>query len=413
MLLRARELPRLDWGAPSDLRHLLIHITGRDYRHMAGHFFDRVFWLQVDYAIHWLPRAVGYVGLIAGVIGLALLARRASRLAILAALLALAGAVFAISYAANDVTNYLMLVVLAIGLCSSVALFALWRRAGGIAATAALAALIGATGAVNWRDCDERADTITRDFATNMLSTLPRDAIVLTREWDFWGAGSLYLQEVEGFRKDVVVVDYDLLHRDWYVDQLARAHPEVMNAVRPEMARLKAAHARVEPGRRPTRAEIAMYVEAVRALANAIIDRNVSGGRPCFLTYDPFDPGIAASYVWAPWGLAQQLVGPGTYAAESFPDYRFRMWNEHVVPQEIWTLKLYGEACLNRAIYERRSGHEDLALRYAKLAVTFDPGFRESDIPVQPGGMRDQLIDVIRRFRRAEAELASGQINPW
>jgi hypothetical protein len=217
---------------------------------------------------------------------------------------------------------------------------------------------------------------------------------------------------VEGFRKDVVVVDYDLLHCDWYVDQLARAHPEVMSRAPSEIARLKAARVAVAPGRAPSAAEVGGFLDAVQALANAIIDRNITD-RSCFVTYDLFDPGIAPAYRWVPYHLAQQLVAPGTYLPASFPEYRFRMWRTHVVPQVIWTLKLYGEACLNRAVYERQNGHNDLALRYARLAVTFDPGFDEREIPIQPGRMERQLVEVQRRFRRAAAELGSGQVTPW
>jgi hypothetical protein len=65
-----------------------------------------------------------------------------------------------------------------------------------------------------------------------MLDGLPPNAIVFTQQWDFWEAGSFYLQEVEGFRKDVMVIDVDDLHIDWYVDQLSRAFPQVMATVR-------------------------------------------------------------------------------------------------------------------------------------------------------------------------------------
>lgn len=412
LMWRARALPRLDWGAPATLQRLLDHVTGREYRFIAGHFFDQVFAFQFHYATHWIPPAVGYLGLLAGGAGLYQLSRRSPRLAAWSGLMCLSGAVFACSYAANDTGNYLMLPVLSLGLWSAFALFGVWRRAGPRLATVAVLGLVAVTGACSWRDNDERTNTITRDFAYNMLSTLPGNAIVLTRQWDFWGAGSIYLQEIEGFRRDVVVVDYNLLHRDWYVDQLVRAHPEVMSRVRPEVARMKAAHAAIVPGRTPPGAEAAEHELAVEALANAIIDRSIAA-RPCFLTYDPFGPGIAPGYRWVPYHLAQQLVSQDTYLPATFPEYRFRMWRAHVAPQVVWTLKLYGEACLNRAVYERQYGHDDLALRYAGLVPAFDPRFEDREIPVQPSRMERQLVDVVARFRRAEAELAAGQIGPW
>ncbi|MEM9722584.1 MAG: DUF2723 domain-containing protein [Bacteroidota bacterium] len=70
-----------------------------------------------------------------------------------------------------------------------------------------------------WDDHDRTGRFIDRDFAYNLLQTCASNAILFTGgdndTFPLW-----YLQEVEGIRTDVRVVNLELLISDWYVDQL-------------------------------------------------------------------------------------------------------------------------------------------------------------------------------------------------
>jgi hypothetical protein len=71
----------------------------------------------------------------------------------------------------------------------------------------------------NYGDHDRSENYVARDYAHNMLSSVAEDGIVFTNgdndTYPLW-----YMQEVEGFRTDVRVVNLSLLNTPWYIRQL-------------------------------------------------------------------------------------------------------------------------------------------------------------------------------------------------
>jgi hypothetical protein len=72
---------------------------------------------------------------------------------------------------------------------------------------------------VEWKDHDRSKKTLARAVAFNTLSCCAPNAILFTfgdnQTYPLW-----YIQEIEGFRKDVRVINTSLLGIDWYIDQL-------------------------------------------------------------------------------------------------------------------------------------------------------------------------------------------------
>ncbi len=73
--------------------------------------------------------------------------------------------------------------------------------------------------AQEWDDHDRSKKTIARDHAYNMLSSCDSNAILITYgdndTYPLW-----YLQEIEGYRTDVRIINYNLLGTDWQNEQL-------------------------------------------------------------------------------------------------------------------------------------------------------------------------------------------------
>lgn len=103
-----------------------------------------------------------------------------------------------------------------------------WRRAGRpmleglslVGAAALLFLLPAAVFALNYDESDRSGNYIPRDFAYNLLQSVEPWGILFTNgdndTFPLW-----YLQEVEGVRRDVAIVNLALMNTTWYLDQLS------------------------------------------------------------------------------------------------------------------------------------------------------------------------------------------------
>jgi hypothetical protein len=72
---------------------------------------------------------------------------------------------------------------------------------------------------VNWHEHDRSGNFVAWDYSYNMLQTCEKDAILFTNgdndTFPLW-----YLQDVEGVRRDVRIVNLSLVNTSWYIQQM-------------------------------------------------------------------------------------------------------------------------------------------------------------------------------------------------
>lgn len=99
--------------------------------------------------------------------------------------------------------------------------FAPHKVAGGVATLLCFAAVPYVMGKEGWNDHDRSYRYTSRDFAYDYLNSCAPNAIIFTNgdndTFPLW-----YIQDVEGVRTDVRVVNLSLSNTDWYIDQIRR-----------------------------------------------------------------------------------------------------------------------------------------------------------------------------------------------
>jgi tetratricopeptide (TPR) repeat protein len=81
--------------------------------------------------------------------------------------------------------------------------------------------------AANWPFNNRRHYWIARDYVANIFRSLEPRSLLLTFDWEV-ASPMFYAQQVARRRRDVKVVDINLLRRSWYFDYLKRVYPELI-----------------------------------------------------------------------------------------------------------------------------------------------------------------------------------------
>jgi len=236
--------PVINWGNPRSVQEIWWHITGRQYRvflsftpkMMGAQFFEFCKMASREFGPAWLPLPLVFA--FAG-IGSAFKRDRTTFWFLL--FIVIANLAYDLSYQiAEDKDAYYLPVFISIAIAAGFGIRWLIQLAVSksmsvtrsylVAATAIL--LTSATAfAANWPVNNRRDYFIAYDYVENLFSTIEPNGLLLTQDWQV-ASPMFYAQEIEQRRRDVKVVDVNLLRRSWYFDYLRHAFPGMIERSR-------------------------------------------------------------------------------------------------------------------------------------------------------------------------------------
>ena len=398
----ASRSPAMNWGNPRSLQEIWWHITGRQYRvffsfspaTMGTQFVEFCRMAFREFGFAWLP-----LTLCLAVAGLASAYKRDRTAFWFLLLIVLADLAYALSYEiAEDKDAYYLPAFISIAIAAGLGIRWLIQLAASrplpmwgpsVAAATAIVLTSATAFAANWPFDNRRHYFIADDYVENLFSTIAPNGLLLTQDWQV-ASPMLYAQEIEQRRRDVKVVDINLLRRSWYFDYLKYAHPGLMDRSRekidPYVEILKlwerdpAAFARnQELTRRISMAFLGMVQSIVRNeikvapvyITNDVLVADQTNG---YLTQ-----WIPQSYQLVPQGLVFDLATDQSFHEPPDPHLRMRGLADGTVrfaKDDVINVKVlpaYTRMLTNRGRYLAVFNKHERAILAFKEALALDP----------------------------------------
>src|SRR6266481_474072 len=406
----ASRSPLINWGNPRSLQEIWWHITGRQYRvflsftptMMGAQFVEFCRMLLREFGPAWLP-----LPLALALAGFATAYRQDRTTFWFLLSIVIANLAYDLSYEiAEDKDAYYLPVFISVALAAGFGIRWLiqlaavksmsWGTSYGVAAIVVL--LTSATAfAGNWPFNNRRHYFIAHDYVENLLSAVEPNGLLLTQDWQV-ASPMFYAQQIEQRRRDVKVVDINLLRRSWYFDYLRHAYPGLIERSREKIdvfvENLKDLER--DPG------AFAKYQTLTQKISGAFeemiqsIVTNESNVAPVYITRDllfadtvngELTRWLTQNYQLVPQGLVFNLAGDQSF--HDSPDLRLqtrgladgtlRFEKDDVVNLKV--LPVYTSMLINRGRYLALFNQHERASAAFRQALALDLGLA----PAQQG----------------------------
>jgi hypothetical protein len=143
---------------------------------------------------------------------------------------------YSLNYSINDINNYFILSYIALSLLLLIGLYDLYERYKKIRFIEYSFILLPALALfLNYQTSNDSKNYMVSEYTKTMVNNLEKDAIIISRQWDYFCSAFWYKQNVEGLRKDVILIEKEILRRTWYIEQIKKKNPEFAKISEPEM----------------------------------------------------------------------------------------------------------------------------------------------------------------------------------
>ncbi|MDP2035851.1 MAG: DUF2723 domain-containing protein [Ignavibacteria bacterium] len=384
--IRAASQPILNWGNPVNFENFWRHFTGKQYQVWLFASFEAA-GKQFKYFLSNFPSEFAYAGLLLGIAGLVFLFKREKKLFTALLITFLFAVLYSINYDIVDIDSYFLLAYIIFSFFIAFGILQLLqflktKTVKENYSFAIVGLLCFVPLVINRSETDQSGVYTFEDYTKAIISSTEPNSLILSYQWDYFVSASYYFQNVEGFRKDVVVVDKELLRRSWYYNQLKNNHPEVMKKIETESNAFIEA---VKPFERNENFDPNLLENNYRTVMTYLIGKNIDE-RNCYIGLELFQNEMQRGEFTLPQGyqlvpqlLAFKVVKGTEYIPAPDPKFTIRLPKEknkyiQFIETTVGTMLTY------RAAYELQFGYKERAKVYIDKARKDFPGYQ---IPYQ------------------------------
>jgi len=377
--ISASQNPLMNWGNPTDWEHIIRHISGQQYQVWLFSSSEAAA-KQFNYFIENLPKEFSLT-LIIVIVGLIVSFIYARKFFIFNMIIFLSTVLYSINYDINDIDSYFLLAYISLAFFAvfgivQVITFAVRNKMKIIIPISILILFLGLQFYSNYDQVNQKNNFIYEDYTKTLINSLPKNSIVFSYQWDYFISAAYYFQLVENFRKDVTVIDKELLRRSWYYNQLETNHPNLLKGIKPEVEQFIEA---LKPFEREQKDKTnnQLLESLYRKIMTGLISTNI-------IKHDYFiapelvngemkrgEFQLPEGYTLVPYLFLFKVVNTGNYVNAPLPDFKIRF--ESRDDKYVTSLRGFiASMLISRALYEVQFNKLDIARTYTmKLAADF------------------------------------------
>lgn len=376
--LRASQNPIINWGNPIDWERIYRHITGRQYQVWLFTSFDSA---GKQFSFFWsiLPFEF-FIGLLLSIIGLFTSLFKSKKLGSFILITFIFTVLYSINYDIHDIDSYFLLAFVmlaffaAFGALKILEMKSLPKNYGLIGLSIVIAIQLF----FNFIKVNQSGVYTFEDYTKAVLNTVPENSILFSYQWDYFISESYYYQFVEDYRRDVTVIDKELLRRSWYYNQINNQNSKILKDVNNEIDQFKVA---LQPFERDEKFDSNRLENLYRTIMSNLITTNIEH-RDYFIAPELVDQEmkrgefkIPDGYTLVPHLLLYKVVKGNEYVPAPDPDFQIRIAsNRNLYIDNIENM--VGRMLSNRAYYEVQNGKSDRAKIYLQKILNDLPGFK-------------------------------------
>ncbi len=384
--IRAASQPILNWGNPVNFENFWRHFTGKQYQVWLFASFEAA-GKQFKYFLSNFPAEFAYVGLVLGILGIVFLFKKERKLFIALVTTFIFTVLYSINYDIVDIDSYFLLayIIFSIFIVFGVAKLMLYFKQKAInqnIITAIFIVLCFIPLRANKNSIDQSDVYVFEDYTKSILNSVEMNSIVFTYQWDYFISPSYYIQNVEGFRKDVVVIDKELLRRSWYYNQMMSSYPSVISNIKTEANAFIDA---VKLFEQDKMFDANILEQNYRAVMTNLIEKNISE-RNCYVGIELYQNEIQRGefslpngYQLVPHSLMFKVVKGTEYVHAPDPNFTIRFPKQRTKYIE-FIENTCGTMLIYRAAYELQFGYKERAKLFIDKARKDFPNYQ---IPYQ------------------------------
>lgn len=221
--IRAAANPIMNWGNPINFENFFRHITGRQYQVWMFSSFSVAKENFINF-LKGLSDEFSIAILILFIIGIFSPIQNKKEKTFLI-ICFFSSLLYGINYDIIDIQTYFILAyfsIILLALNGFIFVYSKFTKSHQLQILLILSVLFSIAYQIysTFEKVNKNSLWLYDDYAKAVINSTELNSVILSYQWDYFISQSYYLQLVENYRKDVLIIDKELLRRSWYYNQI-------------------------------------------------------------------------------------------------------------------------------------------------------------------------------------------------